>query len=132
MGGIAEQLHARSTILQRENDEIKSVLAAQKERESGKRKILKGVRLVTTRDIVKALEDAEAATKAKPKKSKNRKRKREESTESDFSQDEGNHNDEEPLVVRREQDVTDRIYSSLGIQSAGLNIVPFWSVSPVG
>ena len=60
---IAEQLHAETTILHPKFAEMKSVMNTRKERESGKRKILKGHRVITRPDVIKALEEAENITK---------------------------------------------------------------------
>jgi len=109
LSGIVEQLLAQNVILRRENTEVRAVLAARKERESDKRKILRGRRMITTEDVVKALEETEAATKDKTKRCKQRKRKRIESDEGESSDVEGNHSDEEAPLEPREEELLDCI-----------------------
>ena len=55
--------------------ELKEVINRRKERASGKRIILKGVKLVTTEYIYQELEKAEAISKVKRKKGSKKKRK---------------------------------------------------------
>ena len=111
---MAEELRQRR--VSQINDEMDlvcylpiTILAACKERESGKQKILKGRRMITTEDVVKALEETEAATKDKTKRRKQRKRKRIESDEGESSDVEGNHSDEEGPLEPREEELLDCI-----------------------
>ena len=106
---IPKQLTAQNVILRRENAEVRSILAARKERESGKRKILKKRRMITTEDVVKALEETEATMKDKMKKRKQRKRKRMKSDEEESSDVEDNHSDEKAPLDPREQELLDCI-----------------------
>ena len=93
--GIAEQLYAQNAILHKEIVEIKSVLGARKERESGKRKILKGIRLISTEEVVTAVEQMEVTPQAKKKAQPKRKRKRQELEESEIEKVEGDTKDTE-------------------------------------
>jgi hypothetical protein len=95
--------------LQQENSEIKAILGARKERESGKRKILKGRRMVTTKEAVKALEAAEATTKEKRKNRGGKKRKRTPSDESELSDVAMDHNDEDDAFDSPERPIYDCI-----------------------
>jgi hypothetical protein len=74
LGSIAEQLQADNCILRKENNELKAVIDTRKERASGKRLILKGVKVVTKEYIYQELEKAEAITKER-KRRKGRKGK---------------------------------------------------------
>ena len=109
LSGIAEELYARNTILQRENTEIKAVLTARKEKESQKRKILKGLRMVTTEDVVKALEIAEEATKEKKKVRKKKDKKQKIFDTSELSDIEARHNDENDMLGLPEEEPLDCI-----------------------
>jgi hypothetical protein len=102
---IAEQQNAQIAILQRENSEIRAVLGSRKERESGKRKILKGRRIVTTEEVVKALEVAEMSTKEK----RGKKRTWTPSDESELSDVETDHNDEDDVLELPERPILDCI-----------------------
>jgi hypothetical protein len=95
--------------LQQENSEIKAILGARKERESGKRKILKGRRMVTTKEAVKALEAAEATIKEKRKNRGGKKRKRTPSDESELSDVAMDHNDEDDAFDSPERPIYDCI-----------------------
>ena len=64
---IGEQLYTQNVILHKEIVEIKSVLGTGKERESGKRKILKGIRLMSTEEMVMAVKQVKAISQAKKK-----------------------------------------------------------------
>lgn len=68
LSGISERLQARVDILEVEVNEIKMVNAQRKERQCGKRLILKDTPVVSTEVVQKALAEAEKATKAKQKK----------------------------------------------------------------
>jgi hypothetical protein len=74
LGSIAEQLQADNCILRKENNELKAVIDTRKERASGKRLILKGVKVVMKEYIYQELEKAEAITKER-KRRKGRKGK---------------------------------------------------------
>jgi len=63
LSGIAEQLHAENAILCKDNAEIRAALSARKERQSGKRKIIKGISLVTTEEVITAVENTEITSK---------------------------------------------------------------------
>jgi hypothetical protein len=88
LGGIAEQLNAEIAILKRENKEVKAILGARMEKESGKRKILKGVRVIENEDVIKAIEGVEVANQAK-KQAQPGKRKRAELNENGVTDVEG-------------------------------------------
>ena len=74
LSSIAEQLPADNSILKRENNDLKAVISTKKECASGKRLILKGVKVVTKEYIYQELEKAEAITKDR-KRRKGRKGK---------------------------------------------------------
>ena len=98
LSGIAEQLHAENAILRKDNAEIRAALSARKERESGKRKIIKGISLVTTEEVIAAVEKAEITSKKRKKKQIQRKRKTADSEESYASEVEQDHNEETRLL----------------------------------
>lgn len=75
LAATSEKQQAAITILKRELRETKDVLAARKERKSGKRLALKGKFLVSTADIHKLVAEAESETKRK-KESKVKKAKK--------------------------------------------------------
>ena len=60
---IMEQLYAETTILHQEYAEMKSVIDTQKERNSGKWKLLKDDRVVARPDVVEASEGAKRIAK---------------------------------------------------------------------
>ena len=86
LGGISERLQADNIILRTENKEMLERQEKQKERQSGKRLILKGKVVISTEEVRKALADAEAATKAKKKRKMPQGRKRIQSSDEE-SQD---------------------------------------------
>ena len=68
MSGIAEQLHASNVLLRKENSELKQVPSKRTERLSGKRLILKGQFIATTKVLQAKLAAAEHSTKQKKAK----------------------------------------------------------------
>jgi hypothetical protein len=68
LSGIAEQLHTDNSILRKENEELKELVNSRKEHTSGKRMILKGLRVVTKEYIFQELEKAKAKMKEKQRK----------------------------------------------------------------
>jgi regulator of replication initiation timing len=68
LASTAEWLLAENTILKLELKQCKDVLGSRKVRESGKRLVLKGKIIITTEEILKAIEETEAATQNKRKK----------------------------------------------------------------
>ena len=92
LSGITERLQARVDILEVEVNEIKMVNAKRKERQCGKRLILKNTPVVSTKTVQKALAEAEKATQAKQKK-RGRKRKQQKISSD---RDEENSSDESP------------------------------------
>jgi len=73
---IAEQLQADTAILSRENADMKAILNARSERESDKRKILKGARCIMDDTVPKAIKIAEDVTKARKHSQSGREKKR--------------------------------------------------------
>ena len=71
--GFAERLHADRSILKSENRELREFISTRKERESGKRVILKGKFIVSTEEVYAKLAEAEALTQAKQAKKKGKK-----------------------------------------------------------
>lgn len=74
------KLYAQNATLHKEIVEIKSVLDGRKERESGKRKILKSVRLISAEEVVTG--GGTDRSQAKKKTQSKRKRRRQEFEES--------------------------------------------------
>ena len=105
LSGIAGQLHAENAILRKDNGEIRAALGARKERESRKRKIIKGISLVTTEEVIAAVEKTEITSKKRKKKQIQRKRKHADSEESYASEVEQDHNDEETQLLSPEGEV---------------------------
>jgi len=103
---IAEQLCAETAILHREFAEMKAVMDTRKERDSGKRKILKGHRVVTRPDVIEALEEAERSTKERRAK---KRRNYSPPGESELSIIEVEHSDKEDAMVVPERPVYDCI-----------------------
>ena len=103
---IAEQLCAETAILHREFAEMKAVMDTRKERDSGKRKILKGHRVVTRPDVIEALEEAERSTKERRAK---KRRNYSLPGESELSIIEVEHSDKEDAMVVPERPVYDCI-----------------------
>ena len=103
---IAEQLCAETAILHREFAEMKAVMDTRKERDSGKRKILKGHRVVTRPDVIEALEEAERSTKERRAK---KRRNYSSPGESELSIIEVEHSDKEDAMVVPERPVYDCI-----------------------
>jgi hypothetical protein len=68
LNGMAETLYVKASILKHENSELKKVIHTRKERASGKRIALKGVRLVSTEAVQTAIEDAQKATHQRKEK----------------------------------------------------------------
>ena len=75
LGDTTERLRAENTILRHENQEMKDVLSARKERTTEKRIIIKHKRVVSTLQIYEDVAAAEAQTKAKKKRKGTRKYK---------------------------------------------------------
>ena len=65
--GFGEQLQAHNTILTKENKSLRDIVAARKERESGKRVVLKGKFIVSTEEVYQALFEAQKKADAKAK-----------------------------------------------------------------
>jgi len=103
---IAEQLCAETAILHREFAEMKAVMDTRKERDSGKRKILKGHRVVTRPDVIEALEEAERSTKERRAK---KRRNYSPPGKSELSIIEVEHSDKEDAMVVPERPVYDCI-----------------------
>jgi hypothetical protein len=76
--GFSEQLQAHNTILAKENKSLRDILAARKERESGKRIILKGKFIVSTEEVYQALLEAQEKADAKGKKGNTKKKDKDE------------------------------------------------------
>ena len=68
LASTAEWLLAENVILKLKLKQSKAMLGARKAREGGKRLVLKGKIIVSTDEILKAIEEAETATKNKQKK----------------------------------------------------------------
>ena len=73
--GYGEHYQASNTILQRENKELRALMSARKERQSGKRLILKGKFIVSTEEVYQKLLAAQIATEEKQAKKGKGKRK---------------------------------------------------------
>jgi hypothetical protein len=67
LASTIEWLLAENVILKVELQKSKDILGARKTREGGKRLVLKGKILISTTEILKAIEEAEEATKNKKK-----------------------------------------------------------------
>ena len=65
LASTTERLLAENAILKLELQQTKAVLGSRKVRASGKRLVLKGKIVISTDEILKAIEEAEAATQAK-------------------------------------------------------------------
>jgi hypothetical protein len=76
LSSVAEKLHAKNSILQHENAELKQLINKRKERTSGKRLILKGKFIVSTEEVHRQLLEAEKATKERKNKKRKTKRQR--------------------------------------------------------
>jgi hypothetical protein len=63
--GFSERLHAANSILKRENKELRELISTRKERESGKRVILKRKFIVSTEEMYAKLAEAEALMEVK-------------------------------------------------------------------
>ena len=83
LSGIAERLQTEVTILQKELREVKEIHAKRKERASGKRVILKGKVVVSTKEVHNALKEAEKATAAKKAKKRTGRKRRKVISESE-------------------------------------------------
>jgi hypothetical protein len=68
LASTTEWLLAENTILKLELKQSKDILGARKARQGGKRLVLKGKIVVSTEEILKLIEEAEAATQNKRKK----------------------------------------------------------------
>lgn len=109
LSGIAEQLHADNIILKRENTELMEVVNARKERASGKRIILKGVRFVTTEYLYQELEKSETESKEKKKKGSQKKRKRMKIVENKMSNNEQHQSHEKDQIGLQDSEMRDCI-----------------------
>jgi DDE superfamily endonuclease len=67
LNNLTEQYQAENVILKSELHEVKEINGLRKERQGGKRMILKGIPVASTEEVEKALRKAEEATKAKTK-----------------------------------------------------------------
>lgn len=76
LSGISERLQAENIILRTENKELLERQEKRKERQTGKRVILKGKVIVSTEEIRRALADAEARIKDKKTKKPSKRGKR--------------------------------------------------------
>ena len=65
MASTTEWLLAKNAILKLELQQTKAVLESRKAQAGGKRLVLKGKIIINTDEILKAIEEAEAATQAK-------------------------------------------------------------------
>ena len=65
-----ENLHARYSISQQENQNYKWILSTRKERVSGKRAILKNTIIASAEEIFQSIDEAERKIKARKKKCK--------------------------------------------------------------
>jgi len=72
-----ERLHALNTILEREKEELKTVVGARKRRLSGKRRVIEGKHVVTAAEILKDIQEAEIVTRERKAKKGRAQRKRE-------------------------------------------------------
>ena len=59
----SERLHTQNTILEREKNELKSIVTARKRRLSGKRQVIDGKHLLTMVEILNSVKDAEQVTR---------------------------------------------------------------------
>jgi len=73
--GFGERFLATISILKTDNRELREHISNKKERESGKRVILKGKFIVSTEEVYEKIAEAEAKTKAKQDKKKGKKDK---------------------------------------------------------
>jgi hypothetical protein len=85
--GYGEHYQAANTILQRENKELRDLLSARKERQSGKRLILKGKFIVSTEEVYQKLLAAQIATQEKQAKKGKRKGKSSQTAPVDVEED---------------------------------------------
>ena len=63
----SERLHTQNTILEREKNELKSIVTARKRRLSSKRQVIDGKHMLTTLEILNSVKDAEQVTRERKK-----------------------------------------------------------------
>src|SRR5439155_9777686 len=59
----SERLYAQNTLLQREKDDLKSIVMSRKRRLSGKRQVIDGKHVLTTVEILDSVKKAEQVTR---------------------------------------------------------------------
>ena len=97
---ISKRLQAEVTILQKELKEIREIHNKRKERESGKRLILKGKADLTTEEVLKQLQDVERITKTKKRKGKKTPKRKQISSNGELEVLEPEANDEsDPEII---------------------------------
>ena len=67
LGEITEKLYAENAILRKDNSELRAQIRSRKEWTKGKRLVLKDLCAIATKEVHKALEEAQKATKAMQK-----------------------------------------------------------------
>src|SRR5438105_2590030 len=72
---LMEEYQAETVMLKAELQEVKEIIGRRKEREGGKRKILKDTPVASTEEVVKALQKAEEGTNGRKKAVKKTKQK---------------------------------------------------------